>query len=139
MPQLLDRVAGPYERHLLAGSGYVLGGFDCPPDAARWRELNWIGERPHVVLPSTAVRIGAGTARDEVCTVNEVVVYDRDTTYRRGLVSAEGDRCTFVAVGDELADELGLETGAGVRARAVRGGAVSAGAPRPGGAAPDRP
>ncbi|GIF01682.1 helix-turn-helix transcriptional regulator [Paractinoplanes rishiriensis] len=115
MPQLLDRRTGPYARHLLAGSGYVLGGFDCPPDAARWHEPNWIGERPHVVLPSTAVRIGAGTAPDEVRTVNEVVVYDRDTTYRRGLVSAEGDRCTFVAVGDELADALGLETGAGVR------------------------
>jgi AraC family transcriptional regulator len=116
MPQLLDCVTGPYVRHLLAGSGYVLGGFHCPPGAARWREPNWIGERPHVVLPSTAVRIGAGTAPGEVRTVNEVVVYDRDTTtYRRGLVSAEGDRCMFVAVGDQLADELGLETGDGVR------------------------
>jgi AraC family transcriptional regulator len=115
MPQLLDSRIGPYERHLLAGSGYVLGGFHCPPDAARWREPNWIGERTHVVLPSTAVRIGAGTAPDEVRTVNEVVVYDRDTMYRRGLVSAEGDRCTFVAVGDELADELGLNSGTGVR------------------------
>ena len=66
---------GPYERHLLAGSGYVLGSFHCPPDSARWREPNWIGERPHVVLPSTAVRIGAGTAPGEVRTVNEVVVY----------------------------------------------------------------
>jgi AraC-like DNA-binding protein len=115
MPQLLDRAVGPHERHELAGSGYVLGAFRCPPGAARWREPNWIGDRPHVVLPSTPVRIGAGSAPDEVRTGNEVVAYDRDTTYRRGLVSAEGDRCTFVAVGDELADELGLDSGAGVR------------------------
>ncbi len=37
MPRLLDRLAGPYERHVLAGSGYVLGGFHCPPGDARWQ------------------------------------------------------------------------------------------------------
>jgi len=44
-----------------------------------------------------------------VCTANEIIVYDRDTHYRREVISREGDRCTFVAVGDELAAELGLD------------------------------
>jgi len=101
-PQPLDHPASPYPPHVLDGTGYVLGRFRCPAGSARWRAPGWIGDRPHVVLPRTAVAIGAdGPA--EVRTVNEVVVYDRDTTYRRELVSAEGDRCPFVAVGDRPA------------------------------------
>lgn len=91
---------------LFTGSGYVLGRFECPPDAERWRSVDWIGPQAHVVLPETAVRIGAEHGETDVCTANEVVVYEGDTYYRRALVSPEGDRCTFLAVGDELAEEL---------------------------------
>lgn len=83
---------------LFAGTGYVLGRFECPPDADRWRSLDWIGPQPHVVLPETAVRIDA-----DVCTPHEAVVYARDTYYRRALVSAEGDRCLFFALDADLA------------------------------------
>jgi len=103
---------------LFAGSGYVLGRFECPPDADRWRAVDWIGPQAHVVLPETAVRIGAERGEADVCTANEVVVYDRDTYYRRELVSAEGDRCTFLAVGEELAGELRLDGRSRIRHRA---------------------
>jgi AraC-like DNA-binding protein len=109
MPRLTHG-GGPHAWPLLTGSGYVLGRFDCPPHAERWHAVDWIGEQPHVVLPGTAVRIGAVGEEPGVCTANEVIVYDRDTHYRRAVVSGEGDRCTFVAVGDELAAELCLDT-----------------------------
>jgi AraC-like DNA-binding protein len=54
------------------------------------------------------VRIIADGAEPHVCTANDVLVYAADTSYRRELVSAEGDRCLFVAVSPALADELAL-------------------------------
>lgn len=108
MPRLTHG-GGPHAWPLLAGSGYVLGRFDCPPDAELWRAVNWIGDEPHVVLPGTPVRIGAVGEEPGVCTANEVIVYDRDTHYRRATVGGEGDRCTYLAIGDELAAELGLD------------------------------
>src|SRR5688572_14971280 len=92
-------------RGRVAGSGYVAGTFRCDPESARWRETNWIGDRPHVVLPGTAVRLLPDRGEPYVSTVNNLVVYDRDVHYRRQLVSAEGDRCTFLAVEEPLADE----------------------------------
>jgi len=96
---------------LFAGTGYQVGRFRCGPESRRWREVNWIGDQPHVVVPDTTVRL-LPTAQDAyVSTVNEVILYDRDVHYRRQLVSAEGDSCTFVVVGDALADELSLDRG----------------------------
>lgn len=108
MTALLDG-GGPHAWPLLAGSGYVLGRFHCPPEADRWRSVDWIGDRPHVVLPETAVRIGTVGEESGVCTANEVVLYDPDTYYRRGQVDGAGDRCTYVVVGGELSDELGMD------------------------------
>jgi AraC family transcriptional regulator len=111
MPRVLDRAAGRHARHEFAGSGYVLGRFRCPAGDARWAALDWIGEWPHVVLPETPVRIGPSGGHAELRTVNEVVVYDADTHYRRVAVSGEGDRCAFIAVEPALADELALSAG----------------------------
>lgn len=105
---------GPHAWPLFAGTGYVLGHFACPPDADRWRTLDWIGPQPHVVLPETAVRIGAEGGDPDVCTANEVLVYGRDTYYRRGLVNADGDRCTYLAVDDDLANALRLNGSHGI-------------------------
>jgi AraC-like DNA-binding protein len=74
----------------------------------RWRRPNWIGAEPHVVFPRTAVRIIADGAEPHVCTANDVLVYAADTHYRRELISADGDRCLYVAVSFPLAEELGL-------------------------------
>lgn len=95
-------------RVLFTGSRYRLGTFACPAGLDRWRRPNWIGAEPHVVFPGTAVRIIADGSDPHVCTANDVLVYAADTHYRRELVSAEGDRCLFVAVSLPLAEEVGL-------------------------------
>jgi AraC family transcriptional regulator len=115
MAAVVDARVDPCVRHVFEGSGYVLGRFDCPPGAERWATVNWIGTQPHVVVPDTAVRLIPDGGEAYVSTVNHVLVYDRDVCFRRRLISAEGDRCTFAIVSDELATELGLE-------RRVRGG-----------------
>jgi AraC-like DNA-binding protein len=117
--------ADPCVHGLFAGTGYVVGRFRCDPSSRRWREENWIGEQPHVVVPDTAVRLLPAAGEAYVSTVNEVILYDRDTRYRRQLISAEGDRCTFVVVGDELAAEAGLDPGSRSRPR-LRHGPIDA-------------
>lgn len=57
MAALLDERVDACVRHVFTGAGYVLGRFDCPPGAARWASVNWIGDQPHVVVPDTAVRL----------------------------------------------------------------------------------
>lgn len=109
MAALLDDRVDACVRHVFAGSGYVLGRFDCPPGAARWATVNWIGDQPHVVVPDTAVRLLPEGGETYVSTVNHVLVYDRDVRFRRQVVSAEGDRCTFAVVTDPLAAELGVD------------------------------
>jgi AraC family transcriptional regulator len=106
--RVLDDAVGPHVTHEFAGSGYVLGRFRCPAGDPRWRAVDWIGDRAHVVVPQTPVRIGPAGGSAEVRTANEVVVYDPDTHYRRGAVTADGDRCAFVTLDPALADELGL-------------------------------
>jgi AraC family transcriptional regulator len=96
--------------HEFTGTGYVLGRFHCPAGDPRWRTTDWIGERPHVVVPRTPVRIGPSAGRLELRTANEIVVYDGGAHYRRGLASPDGDRCAFIAVEPALADEVGLAT-----------------------------
>jgi AraC-like DNA-binding protein len=116
----------PCVHGLFAGTGYRVGGFRCGPDSRRWREDNWIGEQPHVVVPDTTVRLLPAAGEAYLSSVNEVILYDRDVHYRRQLVSAEGDRCTFVVVGDALAGELGLDRGQ--RRPRLRHGPIDAGA-----------
>ena len=74
-----------------------VGIFRCPPGDALWHETNDnIGERPHVVFPTTAV----GLVREGVhltATPNDVVFYRPFETYRRELRDARGDVCLFLA------------------------------------------
>lgn len=109
MVGVLDRRVDGCVRHVFDGSGYVLGRFECPPHAARWATVNWIGAQPHVVVPDTAVRLIPDGDVPYVSTVNHGLVYDRDVHFRRRLVSTDGDRCTFAIVSDDLAAELGIE------------------------------
>lgn len=109
MTALLDDRIDGCVSHVFAGSGYVLGRFDCPPGAERWSTINWIGAQPHVVVPDTAVRLTPDGGESYVSTMNHVLVYDRDVEFRRDLISAEGDRCTFAIVSDALAAELGID------------------------------
>ena len=109
MAELLNRQVDAHVRHLVAGSGYVMGEFSCPPDSDRWNELNWSGERPLVVIGAvgkTAVRISVdGTSY--VSTANEALIYDADVEYRRQLVSDGGDSAIFLALDPSLYGESG--------------------------------
>jgi AraC family transcriptional regulator len=109
MAALLDNRLDTCVRHVFAGSGYLLGRFECPPGAERWHTVNWIGPQPHVVVPDTAVRLTPDGGESYVSTVNHTLVYDRDVRFHRRLVSAEGDRCTFAIISDRFAAELGIE------------------------------
>jgi AraC family transcriptional regulator len=120
--------ADPCVHGLFVGTGYRVGRFRCGPESRRWREVNWIGEQPHVVVPDTTVRLLPAADEAYLSSVNEVILYDRDMHYRRQLVSAEGDRCTFVVIGDALAAELGLDRGRRSRRPRLRHGPLDAGA-----------
>ena len=74
-----------------------VGVYRCPPGDALWHETNDnIGDRPHVVFPSTAVGLVRRGLR-LVVTPNDVVFYRPFETYERSLRDARGDVCLFVA------------------------------------------
>jgi AraC-like DNA-binding protein len=104
----MDLPTDPCVRSVFAGPGFVACEFDCPPDAARWRAENWVGQHAHVVVPGTPVTIVPAGADPHVSTANEVLVYDPDVHYRRRLVSRDGDVCRFLVLDDALAAELAL-------------------------------
>jgi AraC-like DNA-binding protein len=90
------------------GSGYRIGEFRCLPGSADWRRENWIGDRAHVVLPGPTVGIVQDGRALLVATPNEAVLYNAATTYRRTMISPDGDHSVFV----ELEPSLSAETGA---------------------------
>lgn len=83
-----------------------IGRWRCPPDDERWQRENWIGSEPHVVFPFRPVLIEQSGRRPVVATPNHVVLYDAAQTYRRALLSPDGDVATFVIVDDRLARDL---------------------------------
>ncbi len=117
MGRLLDERIDDAVRIIFAGSGYLVGEFDCLPDDWRWRTENCIGARPHVVFPRTPVWITPAGSDRFLATANHLLVYDPDVLFRRRLASQAGDRCLFVLVDEDLADELWLTRPARVRPR----------------------
>jgi AraC-like DNA-binding protein len=89
-------------RELACGEGYFVGEFLLPPDSPRWQEMNWIGRRATIVLPSTLVGIVPERAELQVSTPNHLLVYDPEVHYRRRLISGAGDSCVFVSLGERL-------------------------------------
>lgn len=73
-----------------------IGEFWCPPGDPLWREENSIGAGWHVVFPGTGVLITHTGGRPIVANPNHAVFYDDGQTYRRELLSAEGDHCVFL-------------------------------------------
>lgn len=96
-------MSDPHERMVFTGSGYRIGEFRCPPHSPRWAEVNWIGNRAHLVIPSTPVAITVAGGDRYVATANDILLYDQDVHYRRDLISTDGDRCLFIVIDDELA------------------------------------
>jgi AraC-like DNA-binding protein len=73
-----------------------VGRFDCGPSDRRWRETNWIGPRPHVVLPGTPVWISRQQAGEQAADRSRVLLYDAHQEYRRRLLDPRGDHCVYV-------------------------------------------
>jgi AraC family transcriptional regulator len=93
-------------RILLETEQLRVGTFRCPPDDPLWAQENCIGTGHHVVFPATGVRIAQGRSDPFVANPLNAVLYNAGQTYRRRLVSSQGDRCTFVVVHPELLERL---------------------------------
>jgi AraC family transcriptional regulator len=85
-------------RILLETEHLRVGTFRCPPGDPLWERQNCIGHGHHVVFPTTGVRITQGRSDPFVANPVNAVLYNAGQTYRRALVSSQGDRCSFVIV-----------------------------------------
>lgn len=83
-----------------------VGAFDCWPGDERWRRENHVDEGHVIAFPGTAVEIVQEGHHPVVADANRIVLYNRDQSYRRGLVSRAGDHCTYLVVAPELLEEL---------------------------------
>jgi AraC-like DNA-binding protein len=83
-----------------------LGEFHLPPDHQGWQLPNAISDRaPLIAFPRTTVRIGQENRPWVVAEPTRAILYAAGQPYRRGIVSAEGDRCSFITFSHELAAE----------------------------------
>jgi AraC family transcriptional regulator len=91
---------------LLESSLLRLGEFRCPPGDEAWRELNLIGDRPHVVFPRVPVVIQQEGADPVLATPTHTMLYNADQAYRRELRSPAGDDCVFIELSAESLRQL---------------------------------
>lgn len=98
------RPSGP--RIVFQWSQVSVGTFDCWPDDERWQTENLVDEGHVMAFPGTAVEIIQDGHDPVVADPNRVVLYNREQTYRRRLVSRTGDHCTFLVIAPELLEEL---------------------------------
>jgi AraC-like DNA-binding protein len=93
-------------RILLETKQLRVGTFRCRPGDPLWAQENCIGRGHHVVFPATGVRITQGRSDPFVANPLNAVLYNAGQTYRRRLVSSQGDLCTFLVVHPELLERL---------------------------------
>ncbi len=93
-------------RILLETEQLRVGTFRCPPGDPLWGSENCIGHGHHVVFPATGVRIMQGRSDPFVANPLNAVLYNAGQSYRRALVSSQGDRCSFLVVHPELLGRL---------------------------------
>lgn len=95
----------PLVRSLYETSWVRIGAFECQPGDPAWAAENQVGDACYVVFPGTPVIITQAGARPVVTNANHTIFYNEGQVYRRGLFSADGDRCVFVAIDRELLDD----------------------------------
>ena len=93
-------------RILFEAPALELGEFRCAPEHPRWREVNDIGGRPHVVFPGTSVYLDRRGGIRLLATPNDVVFYASHELYRRALHDPRGDHCVFVTVDPALLESI---------------------------------
>jgi AraC-like DNA-binding protein len=87
-----------------------LGEFRLLPDHPAWRRMNDIGEsQPLIAIPRTAVAIHQEGRPRVVADPMRAVLYPAGQLYRREVVSADGDRCSFITFSHALAADAARE------------------------------
>jgi AraC-like DNA-binding protein len=94
--------SGPFNRLILDTGVVRIGAFRCHPDHPSFADS---GPARHFcfVFPRTAVAIQHEHEHSFIANPNVVTFYNQGQEYRRGAVSAEGDRCDWFAVDSEIA------------------------------------
>jgi AraC-like DNA-binding protein len=96
---------------LVDTSRVTVGLFRCPPDDVAWGSTNHIGDRTHVVFPSTPVVIRQRGKEPVLTTPNHAVLYDPDQLYERELCSDRGDECVFICLSEDALQEVAGDEG----------------------------
>jgi AraC-like DNA-binding protein len=96
---------------LLNTAQITVGTFHCPPGDVAWRRTNYIGDRAHVVFPSTPVVIHQRGKEPILTTPNHTVLYNAEQLYERELRSERGDECVFICLSDCLLRDLAVDEG----------------------------
>jgi AraC family transcriptional regulator len=87
----------------------TLGEFRCPPGDDAWREMNTIGDTPHIVFPRTNVFIEQEGRTPVLATPAHAMLYDAGQLYRRGLRTEVGDDAVFVTLPVASLEQLAEE------------------------------
>jgi AraC family transcriptional regulator len=111
--QLARVKADPAVRLLFESLELAVGEFHCPPHDRRWREENCTEEGHVLAFPGPPVVIQHAGREPVVASRNEVVLYNRDQSYRRQLLDPSGDHCVFVVVAPRVLSELSVALGSG--------------------------
>ena len=105
----MTRVSRPNTWLTFDSADAWLGEFRLMVDDPAWGRLNAITERgPLIAFPGTTVRISQQSRPSVVADPMLAVMYAAGQTYRREALSADGDRCSFLAFSHELAAEAAL-------------------------------
>jgi len=75
---------------LFEGSVVALGAFACDPADPFWERENCIGEGPHVVFPSTAVRLTLDGQRPSIANANHSRARSGATALRMRTITEAG-------------------------------------------------
>lgn len=108
----------PEIEHILFRSELVtIGAYRCPREHPRFQDSGPI-ENHCFVFPRSSVTIEHEHARPIVTNANVVTIYNRGQRYRRGAISACGDRCDWFGVEEGLARDVVRRFDPGVDERA---------------------
>lgn len=107
----------PAVRILLESAEILMGEFHCGPPDPRWNRENCAAEGHFVVFPGTSVFISNAGDDPVVTTPNQVMLYNRNQSYRRAVRDPRGDHCTFFMVTPELLSEVARVDGASSQSR----------------------
>jgi AraC family transcriptional regulator len=96
----------PAVRLLHEGDQIVVGEFHCRPQDPRWSQENCADEGHFVVFPGTTVVITNHGEEPMVTTPNQVMLYNKNQSYRRALLDPQGDHCVFFMVAPEVLSDV---------------------------------